>query len=166
MEHPEPCYLEPVGATIPAKRSAGRRTDVPINSTLHLQRHNVFHYSMDKALGAKGSHGSTRACRTNEASPQKVAKPSAYMECDYSSLEINNIMDVVPVPDVDRAPVKDLLCLMNSHRALLKALQIPSYSDGAGHRSNLFNEMVRYVKYMWEKKSDLEAVISAGKIEL
>lgn len=184
----EPCYLEPAGGHPPASTHR-HHSELGNGQSLLLQRHNNMHYSLDRNLGATGSHSrGTRSARralpqdstplaqdVQHLSPHKLDNSRrssrrnqsvSFVERDYSELDVDAINDSIAVPLVDRAPVKDLLCLMNSHRALLKALRIPSYSEAGGQRSNLFNEMVRYVKYMWEKKSDLEAVINAGKIEL
>ena len=66
----------------------------------------------------------------------------------------------------DQGPVKDLLRMMNAHRSLLRALRIPGYLEPDGAQSNLFDEMVRFVKYMWERKLQLDATISGQQEEM
>jgi hypothetical protein len=56
--------------------------------------------------------------------------------------------------------------MMNAHRSLLRALRIPGYLEPDGAQSNLFEEMVRFVKYMWERKLQLDGTISGQQDEM
>ena len=63
--------------------------------------------------------------------------------------------------DVVKGTCGELLRMLNSHRALLRALAIPAYMNAAHQKTNLFDEMNRFVKGLWTQASGIEALVAA-----